>query len=219
MAAENDYLLAYYSARAAEYEKVYDKPERQHEVAVLRESIPRYFAGRNVLEVACGTGYWTRLIAREAATVTATDLSEAVLALARQRQPASHPVQFRVADALDLGTLAGTFDAAFVGFWWSHVLKRDLAPFLAGLHRRLSPGGRVLIADNRYVEGSNASITRIDDAGNSYQLRRLEDGSEYEVLKNFPSSDEIRARIEAAGGIGVNVRELQYYWVATYGTR
>ena len=59
-------LLTYYAARAAEYENVYAKPERQSDLARLRETVPAYFVGRRVLEVACGTGYWTRLIAPHA---------------------------------------------------------------------------------------------------------------------------------------------------------
>ena len=49
-------LRTYYGKRASEYEKIYDKPERQAELAWLRERIPRLFAGRDVLEIACGTG-------------------------------------------------------------------------------------------------------------------------------------------------------------------
>ena len=49
-------LLGYYAARAAEYEKVYDKPERRDDLERLHEIVPAYFDGRRVLEVACGTG-------------------------------------------------------------------------------------------------------------------------------------------------------------------
>jgi demethylmenaquinone methyltransferase/2-methoxy-6-polyprenyl-1,4-benzoquinol methylase len=209
-------MLAYYSARAAEYEKVYEKPERRHDVAVLRDTIPSYFAGRDVLEVACGTGYWTRLIAREASSVTGADLSTAVLDLARSRQPAEHPATFVVADAFDLAAVPGTFDAAFVGFWWSHVLRRDLPRFLRGLHERIEPRSRIMIVDNRFVEGSNAPITRVDDDGNGYQQRRLDDGSAHEVLKNFPPAAEVIAAVEATGGRAIGVRELEFYWIATY---
>lgn len=52
-----DILLEYYRRRAAEYEKVYDKPERQADLRRLRAVVPAYFSQRRVLEVACGTGY------------------------------------------------------------------------------------------------------------------------------------------------------------------
>ncbi|MDB5865909.1 MAG: hypothetical protein JWO70_3715, partial [Betaproteobacteria bacterium] len=46
-------LSAYYAARAGEYERVYDKPERQADLARLRDLIPGYFVDRRVLEIAC----------------------------------------------------------------------------------------------------------------------------------------------------------------------
>ena len=69
----------YYSKRAAEYEQIYRKPERQHELDWLRRRIPELLKGRTVLEVACGTGYWTQFIARTARKVHACDINESVL--------------------------------------------------------------------------------------------------------------------------------------------
>jgi len=45
------HLEEYYAKRAREYEQVYEKPERQRELAWLRERIPKLFARRTVLEV------------------------------------------------------------------------------------------------------------------------------------------------------------------------
>lgn len=215
MSSESE-ILAYYAARANEYEKVYAKPERQADLRDLRQLMPAHFVGRHVLEVACGTGYWTRLIAARAAALTGVDLSPEVLAVARTEQPAATPATFVVADAFALDQVAGTFDAAFVGFWWSHVLRKDLSRFLIGLHRRLAPGSVVVILDNRYVAGSNQPITRTDGAGNTYQLRQLERGTEHEIVKNFPARDEIRAAISAAGGQRISIHELEYFWYAAY---
>ena len=67
--------------------------------------------------------------------------------------------------------------------------------FFGGLHRRLGAGSRVVLCDNRYVEGSSTPMARIDAAGNSYQRRRLESGDALEVLKNFPSGDALSRAI------------------------
>src|SRR5882672_3878728 len=75
----------YYSKRAAEYEQIYQKPERQHELEWLRSRVPELCRGRTVLEVACGTGYWTQFIARTAARVHACDINESVLEVAREK--------------------------------------------------------------------------------------------------------------------------------------
>ena len=62
----------YYAARAREYERIYHKPERQADLARLREAVPAPFTNRTVLEVACGTGYWTQHMARTARSICAT---------------------------------------------------------------------------------------------------------------------------------------------------
>ena len=209
-------IVDYYSARADEYEQVYAKPERQEDIRRLHDIIPAYFAGRHVLEIACGTGYWTRRIAPRASGVVACDLSPEVLALARTRQVETFPVQFRNADAFALDGVSGEFDAAFAGFWISHVQRHEVQRFLTGLHRRLPSGSIVLLVDNRYVDGSNWPITRTDGDGNTYQRRRLLDGTEYEVLKNFLSPAEVRDDVEASGGTTISVCELTYYWYVTY---
>jgi len=74
-------LVEYYRRRAGGYESIYAKPERQADLSVLRAQIPARMAGRRVLEIACGTGYWTVLVARTAASVVATDAGEFNLGL------------------------------------------------------------------------------------------------------------------------------------------
>jgi ubiquinone/menaquinone biosynthesis C-methylase UbiE len=209
-------ILAYYAARANEYERVYAKPERQQDLRELHLLVPAYLAGRRVLDVPCGTGYWARSIARRAASVTGVDLAPEVLAVARALQPATAPAEFAAGDAFALDRVQGTFDAAFVGFWWSHVARADLQAFLTGLHRRLGTNGFVLVLDNRYVEGSNAAVTRTDAEGNTFQRRTLDSGAEFEIRKNFPTPDEVQAVISKAGGHQIVVRELPFYWYATY---
>ena len=120
-------LEAYYAKRAGEYERIYEKAERQDELAWLRGRVPALFAGRRVLEVACGTGYWTQHIAAQAAHVTACDINEAVLEIAREKPIPKRRATFAKADAFNPGGLCEGCDAAFAGFWWSHVRKSDLA--------------------------------------------------------------------------------------------
>ncbi len=216
MTAARPDMAGYYAARAAEYEAIYAKPERQADLARLRELVPAFFRGRRVLEIACGTGYWTALVARVAAAVLATDVAPAVLEVARAKPLPPGKVDFRQADAYAVGDVPGRFDAALAGFWWSHLGREDLPRFLAGLHGRLEGSARVMFLDNRFVAGSSTPLARRDGSGNTYQLRRLADGSEHEVLKNFPTADEVRREVSGAGGRGVDVLELPYYWVATY---
>jgi ubiquinone/menaquinone biosynthesis C-methylase UbiE len=208
-------LESYYARRAAEYEKIFRKPERQADLARLRTDLPALFKGERVLEIACGTGYWTPLIAAQAESVLALDYNEETLAIARSKEYLKPNVSFEQGDAYALPDWPRKFSACYAGFWWSHIPLARLDAFLAGLHRRLEAGARVTFMDNLYVEGSSTAISRWDGDGNTYQQRSLADGSSHEVLKNFPTAAEMQARL---GRYGSEFRftSYQYYWVATY---
>lgn len=204
-------LADYYGRRAPQYEAIYEKPERQADLAALRAIVRDRLRGRRVVEVACGTGYWTQVAAEVAAQLVATDIAEDTLRLAREKRYARTP-SFRLADAYALPAALGAFDAAFAVFWWSHVPRGRIASFLASLHACLEPGATVLLIDNRYVEGSSTPIAVTDAEGNTYQRRRLADGTEGLVLKNFPSETELRAALPAP----LAYQALEYYWIAEY---
>lgn len=205
-------LADYYAKRASEYDRIYQKPERQSDLHALREFVAQTFAGRSVLEIACGTGYWTEVLAATARRVVATDINEEVLAVARTR-PLGDKVQLLRWDAFQAEQLAGDFDAAFAAFWWSHLTRADLQRFLAGLHACLQPGSRVVFIDNIFVAGSSTPLARRDADGNTYQLRSLDDGSTTEVLKNFPTDEEIASLLP---GKNLSIDRLTYYWCAGY---
>jgi len=208
-------MVGYYADRAQEYERIYQKPERQEDLKRLRDFVEHTFDGLEVFEVACGTGYWTEIIARSAASVIATDINEEVLAVARSKSIDSRKVIFRKEDAYVLPGLPQRFTAGFSGFWWSHIPKARIQEFLRGFHSVLSDGARVMFIDNAYVEGSSTPISRTDEHGNTYQIRRLDNGSTHEVLKNFPTESELRT---AVGSIADDVRVefLRYYWTLSY---
>jgi demethylmenaquinone methyltransferase/2-methoxy-6-polyprenyl-1,4-benzoquinol methylase len=205
----------YYSKRAAEYEKIYDKPERQRELDWLRRRIPQLLAGRTVLEVACGTGYWTQFIARTAHRVHACDINESVLEIAADKPIPKDRVHFFKADAVALEGVPEGCDAAFAGFWWSHVKKSGIDQFVANLSRRLAPGALVVVLDNQFAEGSSTPISRRDAEGNSYQMRHLANGEEYEVLKNFPSPAELAEAVRPVAR-EAHLEALTYYWLLVF---
>ncbi len=209
----------YYAQRAAYYERVYHKPERQTDLRAMEAWMAGAFAGRRVLEIAAGTGWWIPHGARAARDWLATDLNDETLAVARAK-PLPGSVRFGRMDAYSfdgLESLRGDapFDAAFAGCWWSHVPLAVLPGWLERLHEQLPSGARVVFLDNSFVQTSNLPITRRDDAGNTYQLRTLDDGSTHEVLKNFPS------REQALAAIGPRARQprwlaFTHYWLLAY---
>lgn len=204
----------YYDKRAQEYDRVYTKPERADDIAGLSSLIVDALASRRVLELAAGTGFWTKGYADHAAKVTATDLNPSTLDVARARRTWPSTTSFLEADAFDLAAVDGRFDAVFAGFLWSHVPLDRLDALLDEIRSRLEPGSLVALADNNYVHGSNHPVARTDEGGNTYQRRALLDGSEWEVLKNFPTTHELERRLSRIGD-RPRVHSLEYFWFAT----
>lgn len=207
-------MQSYYAARAAEYDRIYLKPERQPELRAIEGWLAQKFAGARVIEIACGTGYWTRFIAPAARHILALDTAPETISIAKSRVPESK-VDFLLADAYALPQDAGAFDAAFAGFWFSHIPKARQRKFLLGLAARIEPGAKVVFLDNRYVKGSSSPVTARDAEGNTFQTRQLDDGSTHKVLKNFPTEADL---LELVAGLGERpvFTAWQYYWAFEY---
>ena len=210
-------LAAYYARRAPEFEAVYALPERQDDLQKLRDLLRGLVAGRALLEVACGTGYWTQVMAETARSITATDINPAVIELARAKAYRGGPVTLRLADAWRSGEVQGRFTGGAALFWWSHLVRSRTRAFLEQFQRVLLPGALVVLADNLPVPGRHTPIARTDDEGNTYQLRRLRSGERFEVIKNYPSEAELRAAVKGLGE-EVHYTALTYYWACWYRT-
>ena len=211
-----DDVIRYYAARAP----VYDETAGYTDTRAERLRLPikaRYrdmFKGHTVLEIACGTGYWTRTIAEVAESVLATDINPSIISQARNRCRDLSNVDFRIADAYNLdGVLAG-FSAAVGIWWWSHVPRERLSAFLRALHGKLRPGAFVLFVDQLPYAGH---IRRVDPRGNRIERRSLPDGRSFEIVKNFPTGEDIR---KALAGIADDVRFVERpdekSWNVTY---
>jgi len=210
----NTDLVAYYKARAAEYEKIYEKPDRQGDLANASELLQRFFAGQDILEIACGTGYWTERIAETAHAVMATDINEAVLAIAMQKNYEKDNVEFAVADIYNFNG-APKYEGLFGGFILSHIAHQQTAGFIKTINSFVKPGGLVVLMDNIYVEGSSLPVTETDELGNTYQLRTLENGSRHRVLKNFQDKAFLHNMVKGCSK-DVEYFDLKYYWVLKY---
>ena len=209
-------LPEYYAQRAAEYEAIYRKPERQADLLAAAAFLQEIFNNRSVLEIACGTGYWTEAIARSAKNILATDINESVLDIARCKDYPRQNVIFETADLYRLKP-EHQAEALFGGFIWSHIKKSGLPAFIDTTNGLVQPGGTVVFIDNRYVPGSSTAIAEQDAEGNTYQHRSLQNGDVYTVLKNFPAKAEIEALLN---GKACNIRyiALTYFWIAAYET-
>src|SRR5260221_13591731 len=110
-------MVGYYAKRAQEYERIFHKPERQDDLRTLRRFVGQTFAGKHVLEVACGTGYWTEILSNPSASVTAVDINDEVLEIARAKPFDQQKVSFHRADAYSLPAFSQRFSGSLAGFW------------------------------------------------------------------------------------------------------
>lgn len=211
-----DETTRYYAERAAEYDRVYSHPAWARDLPKLGERIATLFPGRRVFEVACGTGYWTERVARVAARVHAEDVNPETLALARRRRYAPAAVTLARHDAYVPGI--GGFDGGLAALWLSHVDLARMDEFLAAFHSRLERGAMVLMFDERDTPDRRAPASRVDEAGNRYEQRRLAAGGEFEIVKNFFDGDGLARRL-AAHGRDLVFEELERFWMLVYRAR
>jgi SAM-dependent methyltransferase len=113
----------------------------------------RWAAGKRVLDVACGEGYGSAVLAREAAHVTGVDLSEAAIAHARNAYADRRNLAFIAASCTALPLPAATFDTV-VSFETIEHIERQEA-FLDQVARVLAPGGVFVLSCPNKVEYSD----------------------------------------------------------------
>jgi len=191
-------LQDYYNCRATEYEDIYHRrdPIRQKELTEIANAMKAVLTNRNVLEIACGTGFWTAVAAKVAESVVAIDISNEMLAIAKAKSLPNERVQFCVADAYNLDLVKGVFDVGLANFWLSHVPKSCLNDFLHGFHKRLISGAVIFMADNVLVPGLGGELIDKRGCEDTFKLRELSDGSEYEVIKNYYNANQLREILE-----------------------
>ena len=204
----------YYAKTASSHDRIYDRAERQEDLEAMRGHVAEVLRGHTVLELACGTGYWTRLIAEVADKVVATDINPEMIAMAQLRAMPADKVTLRVADAYDLPADIGDFTAVFIGFWWSHVGREVQEKFLAQLRAKVGKDMFIVLLDDVYVEGSSETVARTDMEGNTYQIRVAPDGDRYEIPKTYPSDSALRKKL-ASSVREIKIVRLEYYWMLT----
>jgi len=99
--------------------------------------------GMEVLELGCGSGYFTRELAKSGAKITAIDISPDLLALARRDIPAAN-VTFLVENAYAMTFQDDRFDAV-IGISVLHHL--DIAKGFSEVFRVLKPGGTICFSE------------------------------------------------------------------------
>jgi 2-polyprenyl-3-methyl-5-hydroxy-6-metoxy-1,4-benzoquinol methylase len=218
--------LQYYRARADEYDEWWDRRGRYdrgpaasaawfRERATVESALDELDLRGDVLELAAGTGIWTRRLALSATSVTALDASPEMIAVNRRRVGAAPAkVRYLVAD-LFAWEPDRTYDAVAFCFWLSHVPRDRLAPFAALVAAGLRPGGALFFVDGRREPTSTAVDHVLPSPDDEVMTRRLNDGTAFRVVKNFWAPAELEDLFRTAG-LAVRVRETPRYF--QYGT-
>jgi len=165
-----DEQIAYYRARASEYDEWflrqgrYDRGEEHRrlwfdEVATVEAALAEAGPSGEVLELACGTGIWTRRLVASATHVTAVDASSEVIAINESRV-GDRRVQYVQAD-LFRWSPAATYDFVFFGFWLSHVPLDRFDAFWSMVRQALRPAAKVFFVDSLAAPDATARDQRV----------------------------------------------------------
>jgi len=162
------------------------------DVAELESALERFAPRGDVLELAAGTGNWTRQLVRYADRVTAVDAVPAVLEVNQAKVTGA--VEYVVADVFAWEP-PRAFDVCFFSFWLSHVPSERVAAFWELVGRALKPDGRVFLVDNaqlgdpRHLVGARGEVLR----------RSLSDGREFDIVKRMWTPAELERELAGLG--------------------
>lgn len=208
-------LNEYYSKRAQEYDNTYHRPDkiRLKELKFLAEYITSTFKGKTVLELACGTGFWTSELLKSAKKVLASDYSENMLEIAGERLSENPNIIILQADAYNPPVSYPKFNGAMANFWFSHIPKNKIKKFLNTLHSRLAENSVVLLADDIYIEDRGGELIRKDQ--DSFKRRKLNSGEQFDILKNYYTKNQLE-KIFSKYSKKLEIKYLTNFWVVRY---
>jgi SAM-dependent methyltransferase len=205
--------LAYYRARAREYDKwfrregLHDLGEEHNarwrlELDRVYSALDTFAPRGDVLELAYGTGEWTIRLAEQAASVVGLDAAPEMreLALAKLQDAGKSNVKLWVDDLFSWQP-DQDYDVVFFAFWLSHVPERHTDRFWRGVHDALRPGGRFFFVDaaDTVLDRNVIHGSRLPDRESATELRRLEDGREFRIVRRSFDPDRLTGALGQHG--------------------
>ena len=191
-----------------------DLPDEQ--ARMVRES-QEAMRGRRVLEVASGTGSATREIAMTAVSVTGVEIAPNMLDLAAENDNPPN-VGYLAGDAFDLGSIAPgkRFDGGFAAGFLHTCPASRYAEFLHGFHARLEEGSVVFMRSSRPTSPDAVSrLFRVDGYEDQFMTRQLSDGSEYIMVENDPTEEDLKHVFEPLTR-NLDIHIGSYWWWIRY---
>lgn len=192
--------IAYYRARAAEYDEwFYRKGRFNHgeadseiwfdEVAQVRGLLHRIPKQGHILELAPGTGIWTQELLKIGDNITAIDASPEMITINKAKVQ-SDRVTYVMADLFKWQP-EQEYDMIFFGFWLSHVPPEMLDTFLQTVNRALKLGGYFFMVDSKRKQSSTAKDHVLPEEG-ARMKRSLNDGSNFEIIKVYYQTGKLQ---------------------------
>ncbi len=183
-------MLLYFDERAEEYDDIYagKGPAIQHyggmyvkDFAQIGEAVSD-FGGKHLIDIACGTAYWTPFYASKCDEITCLDQSANMLSQAQTRIKDQNlkPPKFIHADFFDIDLGTDVFDRAFVSILLSHLSRDQEIGFFERLKQILQPGGELMVIDSLW--NSRRSKYRKQE---SVEERVIKDGRKFKVFKRY----------------------------------
>jgi len=133
----------FWSKVAPKYDEVVDLQIGSKTRSMVRERLTREAHLGKVVEIGCGTGFYTQVLAAKADSLVATDLSSRMLTVAKERFKAAN-VTFQVEDCHETSLPDEAFDTVFIGLV-IHFTRPEKT--LVEMRRILKPGGTLIIAN------------------------------------------------------------------------
>ena len=200
--------IEYYRARAGEYDEWfyrvgrYDRYDELNyrwfsEASSVMNVLLQQGPFAEVLELACGTGIWTRELLNISQHITALDASQEVLKLNREKVQ-SEKVEYQQQD-LFAWQSDRQYDLVFFSFWLSHVPPELVDEFLAKVFRATKAGGQIFMVDSLEEPTSTSIDWPLREDEQIYRTRKLNNGQIYQIVKVFYKPEELQARLEAQG--------------------
>ena len=203
--------IAYYRARAEEYDEWWFRQRRFDrgaelnaawfaDVGAVEQALFAFLDATRpmrVLELACGTGLFTRHLAPRAAHVTAVDAVPEVIAINRARV-ARENVNYVQADLFGW-TPPDRYDLVFMSFWLSHVPLARFESFWSMVKEALASHGHAYVIDSALDPTSMARDHPPPDAESGIVTRKLNDGQQFRIVKLFHDPEALARRLASLG--------------------
>lgn len=185
--------VEFYREAAAAY------PQTMGPVGALDDLVLAYCpASTNCLELASGSGLWTRPLLRVCQRITAVDTSPEMHTRNRARNGDTR-VEYVEANLFDYRPSV-RYELVFAGFWLSHVPPARFASFWAMVADALAPGGRVVMVDDGIRDAQGVSRFASDPTGSGAN-RRLPDGREFTIVKVAYAPEELETVLSGLGWV------------------